>query len=96
MTNLTGLCENSSTCGNTSVGINFLGTNFSGMFTNPSARDYALQSGVQAIDAGYDGLVFIDYAGNVRPQGVGADIGAFEFANGSLTFLAPTNLRIMP
>ena len=96
MTNLAVLCENSSTCGNATVGTNFLGTSFSGMFTNPSARDYSLQAGAQAIDAGYDGLADTDYAGNVRPQGGGSDIGAFESNSGPLTFLPPTNLRIVP
>ena len=50
-------------------------------FANPATGDFRLQSGSPAIDKGYPNGLTTDFAGNPRPQGVGIDIGAFEFGN---------------
>jgi Right handed beta helix region len=84
MTNLRKLCERFSangSCGLARVSANRLDVDFSSMFTNPAARDYALNSGAPAIDAGFAiGTLNTDYSGAPRPQGARFDIGAFEFA----------------
>jgi len=51
-------------------------------FVNAAARDFRLQSGSAAIDKGANlssiGVTF-DLLGNIRPQGSGFDIGAYEY-----------------
>ena len=52
------------------------------VFRNPSARDFRLKSTAFAlIDQAVSmrSKVSIDYDGTFRPQGAGADIGAFEY-----------------
>jgi len=56
------------------------------LFVNPAAKDFHLQSGSAAIDAGtgsVSGTVTQDYSGNSRPQGSAYDIGAYEYSPGS-------------
>jgi hypothetical protein len=54
------------------------------MFVNPAARDFHLQPGSPAIDAGVSiAVVTRDHDGTRRPQGLSYDIGAFEFADPS-------------
>jgi hypothetical protein len=49
------------------------------LFINPAAGDFHLQGGSPAIDAGTAlAEVTNDFDGNLRPQGEGYDIGAFE------------------
>jgi VCBS repeat-containing protein len=50
-------------------------------FKNAASRDYHLQSGSPAIDAGLP-AVLKDIEGTSRPQGSGYDIGAYEYASG--------------
>jgi len=59
------------------------GTNFqtgSPAFVNPAANDYRLSTGSIAIDKGVTvEAVATDFDGNARPQGLGYDIGAYEY-----------------
>ena len=50
-------------------------------FTNPTADDFSIRSDSPAVDSGVEpdpGMVTIDYADTVRPQGPHYDIGAYE------------------
>lgn len=50
------------------------------LFVNPGGADFHLQSGSPAIDTGSSlGAPGDDFEGNLRPQGSGYDIGAYEF-----------------
>jgi len=49
------------------------------LFTNSGARDFHLQSGSPAIDAGINTGLTMDIDGNPRPIGAGFDLGAYEF-----------------
>jgi len=49
------------------------------IFVNPSNNDFHLQSISPAIDAGANIGLTKDFEGNPVPQGVGYDIGAYEF-----------------
>jgi parallel beta-helix repeat protein len=64
-------------------------------YVNSSANDFHLQSTSPAINAGITLTeVPIDFDGNPRPQGVGSDIGAYEYQSTPLKVLpSPTNLR---
>jgi hypothetical protein len=63
-------------------------------FVNPSARDFHLQQGSLAIDAGFQvSEVPVDYSGIVRPTGAGYDIGAYEYFTGKL--VPPQNLHVV-
>lgn len=52
------------------------------LFISPSTNDYHLQDASPAIDAGASVLVTHDFDGDVRPQGVAFDLGAYECAGG--------------
>ncbi len=53
-------------------------------FVNAAARDFHLQSGSPAIDFAHSAFSpSIDFDGRSRPQGIGYDSGAFEFASSS-------------
>ena len=45
---------------------------------DPFNRNFSLQASSPAIDAGIDVGLTHDFENNVRPQGLGFDIGAFE------------------
>jgi hypothetical protein len=49
------------------------------LFVSPGADDYHLLADSPAIDAGLNVGVINDLDGNLRPQGSGYDIGAYEF-----------------
>ena len=51
------------------------------MLVNVSGRDFRLQRGSPAIDAGVadPNAPAVDYVGTVRPQGRAFDIGAYEY-----------------
>jgi hypothetical protein len=59
------------------------------LFVNAASMDYHLQSTSPAKDAGVDVGVAMDRDGNVRPQGTGYDIGAYEYGTGGGTNPAP-------
>lgn len=42
-------------------------------------KDFSLMSDSPAIDAGSSAPVFDDFTGNIRPENVNYDLGAFEF-----------------
>lgn len=51
-------------------------------FVNASLSDYHLQAASPAIDSGLvGGAPEVDFDGNLRPSGIGYDIGAFEYGN---------------
>lgn len=53
-------------------------------FVNPSAKNFRLQTGSAAIDAGTNLLsegLTVDFAGAARPQGCCLDIGAYEYGS---------------
>ena len=50
---------------------------------DPLARDFRLQDGSAAIDAGTTVPVFDDHSGAPRPNGADFDLGAFEFEGGT-------------
>jgi hypothetical protein len=58
--------------------------NFTGdpLFTHAAKGDFTLQSGSPAIDAGTsDGAPAFDFNDDPRPQGLGVDMGAYEYGN---------------
>ena len=61
-------------------------------FVAPLNDDYHLQFGSAAIDHGVDAGVYTDLDGELRPMGVGFDIGAYEYAAMTHTYL-PLILR---
>lgn len=63
-------------------------------FVDVSVKNYRLQGTSAAIDKGIalSGAVTNDYDGNMRPQGSGYDIGAFELSGAMLP--APQNVRV--
>jgi len=72
-------------------------------FNNAAGEDFSLKTGSTALSTGADvhtnlncvsASTCLDYAGHVRPQGAGWDIGAYEFISGSLpvvTITGPTS-----
>jgi parallel beta-helix repeat protein len=66
-------------------------------FVNTAAGDFRLRSDSPAIDRGMAlSEVPKDYAGVLRPQGAGHDIGAYEYkSTPSTSVSAPANLRII-
>jgi len=50
-------------------------------FVDPSAKDFRLQPGSPAVDAGLDLGLAMDYDGNPRLVGAAPDLGAFEVQN---------------
>jgi hypothetical protein len=69
------------------------------VFVDSPNVDYHLFAGSLAIDKGANIQVTMDFDGNSRPQGIGHDIGPYEFVHSSPphTFqpVAPTNLLLM-
>jgi hypothetical protein len=65
-------------------------------FANVTSGDFRLQSGSPAIDKGVAiGAVTTDFDGVKRPQGLGYDIGAFEFRGTTVeTPATPSNLQV--
>ncbi len=53
--------------------------NLNPMFFDPAGDDYHILGSSPAIDAGMNAGVTSDLEGNLRPQGIGFDIGAYEF-----------------
>ena len=51
-------------------------------FMDAAHDDFRLQSNSPAIDAGADVGVHTDFDGDLRPQGAGPDLGAYEFVTG--------------
>jgi hypothetical protein len=49
------------------------------LFVKPGSRNFHLQSGSPAIDAGADTRLATDFDGNPRPEAAAFDIGAYEF-----------------
>jgi parallel beta-helix repeat protein len=65
-------------------------------FVNATSRDFHLQSGSPALDAGVTlGPVTTDYEGVPRPQGPGYDLGASETRTAGSPPAAPTNVRVI-
>ncbi|HBF42751.1 MAG TPA: hypothetical protein DDW42_03825, partial [Desulfobacteraceae bacterium] len=61
------------------------------LFRNPAGADFHLQAGSPAVDSGSaQGAPADDFDGNIRPQGVGVDIGAYEF-----TLVVPVSVSPM-
>jgi len=58
-------------------------------FIDPAHNDYHLAFGSAAIDHGVDAGVYTDLDGNVRPQGAGFDIGAYEYQGPSYRVFLP-------
>jgi len=55
------------------------------LFTNLANGDFTLKEGSAAIDSGAENNApNVDYAGSVRPQGAGYDIGAYEYGSSSV------------
>ena len=54
------------------------------LFIDALNGDFHLQSNSPAIDAGVDVGLTQDYEGNIIPQGLGFDIGAYEYQIGSI------------
>jgi chitodextrinase len=62
------------------------GINLNPLFINPSNGDFRLQASSPAIDAGTSAVAAVvtkDYDFNLRPQGSGYDIGAYEYVSGT-------------
>lgn len=55
-------------------------------FTDPAGDDYHLRTGSAAINVGTNAGVFVDFEGDIRPQGSGFDIG-FDESAPSLVYL---------
>lgn len=65
------------------------------LFVDLASKNFRLHPGSPAIDSGTDlGGEQPDLAGNLRPFGMGWDMGAYEFYPSNLLF-APQNLRIL-
>ena len=66
-------------------------------FVNAAANDFRLQSASPAINTGISlAEVPTDFIGTVRPQGVGYDVGAYEYNTGGATLSAPSQLVVSP
>jgi hypothetical protein len=69
------------------------------MLANASAFDFHIRSLSPAIDAGGPTTdVLTDFDGNLRPQGLSYDIGAYEFTGSTPALVppsAPTNVRVV-
>lgn len=51
------------------------------LFVDPAGGDYHIQSTSPAIDAGQDDGIMMDIDGEMRPQGMGFDVGADEYVS---------------
>lgn len=73
-------------------------TNANPLFMDSNNRNYRLQVGSPAKDAGLNlgADVAFDFDGTSRPQGGAYDIGAFEYVSGGSTIHAPSNLAVLP
>ena len=62
-------------------------------FVDPAVKNYQLQAGSPAIDAGVSlSLVSTDILGITRPQGLAYDLGAYEFSGRANTYTITRNL----
>jgi hypothetical protein len=64
-------------------------------FVDVANRDFSLQAGSPAINAGVSTGVSLDILGVPRPQGTAFDIGAFEYV-GSTTAPSPIQMSVSP
>ncbi len=88
----------SNTAGIGTVDFNIIVSNYNDFFVDYDHFDLRLKEGCAAIDAGTDEEApFIDKDGNIRPQGAGFDIGAYEYLSGPDTIppviLSVTSIR---
>ena len=61
------------------------------LFVDDASDDYALGSNSAALHFAADVGVYTDFAGDPRPQGTGADVGAFESAESAHCFASPNS-----
>ena len=59
------------------------GINADPLFVNAAGGNFRLQAGSPCIDKGIDMGLSEDYFGSTVPQGLGVDIGAYEYISGS-------------
>ena len=83
---------------NINLSSNNTGDTNSPYFTDPDNHDYSLQSVSPLIDAGvyWNASCETDITGQLRPQGSGWDIGAYEYDDGPLTTVPPTVSTLSP
>jgi len=62
------------------------------LFVNAGSKNFHLQSGSPCRDAGVDVGLTEDYEGNIVPQGIGFDMGAYEYLVGILSDDAESKL----
>lgn len=87
------------------VEFNIVVSNYDDFFVDYDNFDLRLKEGCPAIDAGTDvDAPFIDIDGNVRPQGSGFDVGAYEYPSGpdtvppvitSVTSIKPGEIEVL-
>ncbi len=87
------------------VEFNIIVSNYDDFFVDYDNFDLRLKEGCPAIDAGTDtDAPFIDIDGNVRPQGAGFDVGAYEYPSGpdtvapvisSVTSIKPREIKVL-
>jgi predicted outer membrane repeat protein len=83
---------------NINLSSNNTGDPSSPYFTDPDNHDYSLQPMSQCVDAGafWNASCVTDITGQLRPQGSGWDIGAYEYNSGPLTAVPPSVSTLSP